>query len=90
MLNSALSIGSTSLKLRLSVLQSLARANSLLGDNEECVKHATHALAVAISLGDKEGECRARGALADAAQTSHDYEGATEVGYCRIGITLIL
>ncbi|XP_070572636.1 tetratricopeptide repeat protein 28-like isoform X2 [Ptychodera flava] len=65
-LESALKIGTCSLKLRGSVFSALSSAHWGLGNTDKAIGYMQQDLAVAKSLGDNEGECRAHGNLGSA------------------------
>nr|XP_019548082.2 tetratricopeptide repeat protein 28 isoform X1 [Aedes albopictus] len=82
-LESALRIGSCSLKLRGSVFSALSSAHWALNQLDKAIAYMQQDLAVAKSLGDTAGECRAHGNLGSAyfsqgsykeALTSHRYQ----------------
>lgn len=82
-LEAALRIGSCSLKLRGSVFSALSSAYWALNSLEKAINYMQQDLAVAKSLGDIAGECRAHGNLGSAyfsqgsfkeALTSHRYQ----------------
>lgn len=82
-LESALRIGTCSLKLRGSVFSALSSAYWALSSLERAIAYMQQDLAVAKSLGDQAGECRAHGNLGSAyfskgnykeALTSHRYQ----------------
>ncbi|XP_076066891.1 tetratricopeptide repeat protein 28 [Oratosquilla oratoria] len=82
-LESALKIGTCSLKLRGSVFSALSSAYWALNSLDKAVSYMQQDLAVAKSLGDIAGECRAHGNLGSAyfskgnykeALTSHRYQ----------------
>nr|XP_002733822.1 PREDICTED: tetratricopeptide repeat protein 28-like [Saccoglossus kowalevskii] len=65
-LESALKIGTCSLKLRGSVFSALSSAHWGLGNIDKAISYMQQDLSVAKSLGDNEGECRAHGNLGSA------------------------
>ncbi|KAH9502425.1 Tetratricopeptide repeat protein 28 [Bulinus truncatus] len=65
-LEAALKVGTCSLKLRGSVFSALSSALWGLGHLDKAIYHMQQDLAVARSLGDQEGECRAYGNLGSA------------------------
>ncbi|ALC48168.1 CG43163 [Drosophila busckii] len=82
-LEAALRIGSCSLKLRGSVFSALSSAHWALNQLEQAIGYMQQDLAVAKSLGDTAGECRAHGNLGSAyfsqgaykeALTAHRYQ----------------
>ncbi|XP_037036612.1 tetratricopeptide repeat protein 28 isoform X2 [Bradysia coprophila] len=82
-LEAALRIGSCSLKLRGSVFSALSSANWALNQMDKAIGYMQQDLAVAKSLGDTAGECRAHGNLGSAyfsqgsfkeALTAHRYQ----------------
>ncbi|CAM1313227.1 TTC28 (predicted) [Pycnogonum litorale] len=82
-LESALKIGTCSLKLRGSVFSALSSAYWALNSLDKAISYMQQDLAVAKSLGDLAGECRAHGNLGSAyfskgnfkeALTSHRYQ----------------
>ncbi|XP_069136443.1 tetratricopeptide repeat protein 28-like isoform X1 [Argopecten irradians] len=66
MLESALTIGTCSLKLRGSVFSALSSAYWGMGKIDGAITNMMHDLSVAKSLGDLEGECRAHSNLGSA------------------------
>ncbi|XP_057668084.1 tetratricopeptide repeat protein 28 isoform X2 [Diorhabda carinulata] len=82
-LESALRIGSCSLKLRGSVFSALSSAHWALNQLDQAIGYMQQDLAIAKSLGDTAGECRAHGNLGSAyfsqgsfkeALTAHRYQ----------------
>ncbi|XP_050299963.1 tetratricopeptide repeat protein 28 isoform X2 [Anthonomus grandis grandis] len=82
-LESALRIGSCSLKLRGSVFSALSSAHWALNQLDKAIGYMQQDLAIAKSLGDTAGECRAHGNLGSAyfsqgsfkeALTAHRYQ----------------
>ncbi|XP_073830293.1 tetratricopeptide repeat protein 28 [Musca autumnalis] len=82
-LEAALRIGSCSLKLRGSVFSALSSAHWVLNQLDKAIAYMQQDLAVAKSLGDTAGECRAHGNLGSAyfsqgsfkeALTAHRYQ----------------
>ncbi|KAK9876278.1 hypothetical protein WA026_012576 [Henosepilachna vigintioctopunctata] len=82
-LESALRIGTCSLKLRGSVFSALSSAHWALNQLDKAIGYMQQDLAIAKSLGDTSGECRAHGNLGSAyfsqgsykeALTSHRYQ----------------
>ncbi|KAK7499051.1 hypothetical protein BaRGS_00009598, partial [Batillaria attramentaria] len=73
-LEAALQVGTCSLKLRGSVFSALASAHWGLGVLDKAIYHMQQDLAVAKSLGDQEGECRAYGNLGSAFFSKGQYK----------------
>ncbi|XP_076452751.1 uncharacterized protein LOC143288287 isoform X2 [Babylonia areolata] len=73
-LEAALHVGTCSLKLRGSVFSALASAHWGLGALDKALYHMQQDLAVAKSLGDQEGECRAYGNLGSAFFSKGQYK----------------
>lgn len=73
-LEAALQVGTCSLKLRGSVFSALASAHWGLGILDKAIYHMQQDLAVAKSLGDQEGECRAYGNLGSAFFSKGQYK----------------
>ncbi|ESO82395.1 hypothetical protein LOTGIDRAFT_134708, partial [Lottia gigantea] len=74
MLESALKIGTCSLKLRGSVFSALSSGYWGLGNLEKAIHYMQQDLSVAKSLGDQEGECRAYGNLGSAFFSKGNYK----------------
>lgn len=75
-LESALRIGSCSLKLRGSVFSALSSAYWALNQLDKAISYMQQDLAVAKSLGDTAGECRAHGNLGSAYFSQGSYKEA--------------
>ncbi|XP_044737970.1 tetratricopeptide repeat protein 28 [Chrysoperla carnea] len=75
-LESALRIGSCSLKLRGSVFSALSSAHWALNQLDKAIGYMQQDLAVAKSLGDTAGECRAHGNLGSAYFSQGSYKEA--------------
>ncbi|XP_038059713.1 tetratricopeptide repeat protein 28-like isoform X2 [Patiria miniata] len=75
-LESALKIGTCSLKLRGSVFSALSSAHWGLANTDKAVAYMQQDLAVAKSLGDQVGECRAHGNLGAAFFSKGNYREA--------------
>jgi len=75
-LESALRIGSCSLKLRGSVFSALSSAYWALNQLDKAISYMQQDLAVAKSLGDQLGECRAHGNLGSAYFSQGSYKEA--------------
>lgn len=75
-LESALKIGSCSLKLRGSVFSALSSAYWALNQLDKAISYMQQDLAVAKSLGDQLGECRAHGNLGSAYFSQGSYKEA--------------
>ncbi|XP_022086210.1 tetratricopeptide repeat protein 28-like isoform X4 [Acanthaster planci] len=75
-LESALKIGTCSLKLRGSVFSALSSAHWGLANTDKAVAYMQQDLAVAKSLGDQVGECRAHGNLGAAFFSKGNYKEA--------------
>ncbi|XP_071789683.1 tetratricopeptide repeat protein 28-like isoform X3 [Asterias amurensis] len=75
-LESALKIGTCSLKLRGSVFSALSSAHWGLANTDKAVAYMQQDLAVAKSLGDQIGECRAHGNLGAAFFSKSNYKEA--------------
>lgn len=75
-LESALHIGSCSLKLRGSVFSALSSAHWALNQLDKAIGYMQQDLAVAKSLGDTAGECRAHGNLGSAYFSQGSYKEA--------------
>ncbi|XP_070185013.1 tetratricopeptide repeat protein 28-like, partial [Littorina saxatilis] len=73
-LEAALQVGTCSLKLRGSVFSALSSAHWGLGNLDKAIYHMQQDLAVAKSLGDQEGECRAYGNLGSAFFSKGQYK----------------
>ncbi|KAL8575874.1 hypothetical protein ACOMHN_014879 [Nucella lapillus] len=73
-LEAALAVGTCSLKLRGSVFSAMASAHWGLGALDKALYHMQQDLAVAKSLGDQEGECRAYGNLGSAFFSKGQYK----------------
>ncbi|KAI4455030.1 rapsyn-related [Holotrichia oblita] len=75
-LESALRIGSCSLKLRGSVFSALSSAHWALNQLDKAIGYMQQDLAIAKSLGDTAGECRAHGNLGSAYFSQGSYKEA--------------
>ncbi|CAH0549630.1 unnamed protein product [Brassicogethes aeneus] len=75
-LESALRIGSCSLKLRGSVFSALSSAHWALNQLDKAIGYMQQDLAIAKSLGDTPGECRAHGNLGSAYFSQGSYKEA--------------
>ncbi|XP_017771983.1 PREDICTED: tetratricopeptide repeat protein 28 isoform X2 [Nicrophorus vespilloides] len=75
-LESALRIGSCSLKLRGSVFSALSSAHWALNELDKAIGYMQQDLAIAKSLGDTAGECRAHGNLGSAYFSQGSYKEA--------------
>ncbi|XP_066144838.1 tetratricopeptide repeat protein 28 [Euwallacea fornicatus] len=75
-LESALRIGSCSLKLRGSVFSALSSAHWALNQLDKAIGYMQQDLAIAKSLGDTAGECRAHGNLGSAYFSKGSYKEA--------------
>ncbi|CAH1132763.1 unnamed protein product [Ceutorhynchus assimilis] len=75
-LESALRIGSCSLKLRGSVFSALSSAHWALNQLDKAIGYMQQDLAIAKSLGDTAGECRAHGNLGSAYFSHGSYKEA--------------
>ncbi|XP_050503121.1 tetratricopeptide repeat protein 28 isoform X2 [Diabrotica virgifera virgifera] len=75
-LESALRIGSCSLKLRGSVFSALSSAHWALNQLDQAIGYMQQDLAIAKSLGDTSGECRAHGNLGSAYFSQGSYKEA--------------
>ncbi|XP_045466436.1 tetratricopeptide repeat protein 28 [Harmonia axyridis] len=75
-LESALRIGSCSLKLRGSVFSALSSAHWALNQLDKAIGYMQQDLAIAKSLGDTSGECRAHGNLGSAYFSQGSYKEA--------------
>ncbi|XP_064620053.1 tetratricopeptide repeat protein 28-like isoform X2 [Lineus longissimus] len=75
-LESALRIGTCSLKLRGSVFSALSSAHWGLGNIDKAIAYMQQDLTVTKSLGDQEGECRAHGNLGAAFFSKGNYKEA--------------
>ncbi|XP_071501098.1 tetratricopeptide repeat protein 28-like [Diadema antillarum] len=75
-LESALKIGTSSLKLRGSVFSALSSAHWGLGNTEKAISFMHQDLSVAKSLSDHVGECRAHGNLGAAYFSQRNYKEA--------------
>ncbi|KAL9886018.1 tetratricopeptide repeat protein 28 isoform 1-T3 [Glossina fuscipes fuscipes] len=75
-LEAALRIGSCSLKLRGSVFSALSSAHWALNQLDKAISYMQQDLAVAKSLGDTAGECRAHGNLGSAYFSQGSYKEA--------------
>ncbi|XP_071946339.1 tetratricopeptide repeat protein 28-like [Antedon mediterranea] len=75
-LESALKIGTCSLKLRGSVFSALSSAHWGLGNCDKAVNYMQQDLSIAKSLGDQEGECRAHGNLGSAYFSIRNFKDA--------------
>ncbi|XP_076853711.1 tetratricopeptide repeat protein 28-like isoform X2 [Brachyhypopomus gauderio] len=75
-LESALKIGTCSLKLRGSVFSALSSAHWLLGNTEKSMSYIQQDLEVAKTLGDQIGECRSHGNLGSAFFSKANYREA--------------
>ncbi|CAH1184063.1 unnamed protein product [Phyllotreta striolata] len=75
-LESALRIGSCSLKLRGSVFSALSSAHWALNQLDQAIGYMQQDLAIAKSLGDTAGECRAHGNLGSAYFSKGSYKEA--------------
>ncbi|KAI8783209.1 tetratricopeptide repeat protein 28, partial [Biomphalaria glabrata] len=73
-LEAALKVGTCSLKLRGSVFSALSSALWGLGNLDKAIYYMQQDLAVAKTLGDQEGECRAYGNLGSACFTKGHYK----------------
>nr|XP_046188200.1 tetratricopeptide repeat protein 28-like [Oncorhynchus gorbuscha] len=75
-LESALKIGTCSLKLRGSVFSALSSAHWSLGNTEKSTGYMQQDLEVSKTLGDQTGECRAHGNLGSAFFSKGNYREA--------------
>ncbi|XP_033099521.1 tetratricopeptide repeat protein 28-like [Anneissia japonica] len=75
-LESALKIGTCSLKLRGSVFSALSSAHWGLSNSDKAVNYMQQDLSIAKSLGDQEGECRAHGNLGSAYFSTRNFKDA--------------
>ncbi|XP_071094218.1 tetratricopeptide repeat protein 28-like [Haliotis cracherodii] len=76
MLESALHIGTCSLKLKGSVFSALSSAYWAMNNMDKAIYHMQQDLAVSKSLGDQDGECRAYGNLGSAYFSKGHYKEA--------------
>ncbi|XP_013408018.1 tetratricopeptide repeat protein 28 isoform X1 [Lingula anatina] len=75
-LESALKIGTCSLKLRGSVFSALSSSHWALGNIDKAISYMQQDLNIAKSLGDQEGECRAHGNLGSSYFSKGNYREA--------------